>query len=191
MAGELDFTDEDLREALKEIGSYLDITEEDLKKIYALALQHAQQRLASCVPVTAVMTKKVISVKINDAIPFAVRLLSKNNVSGLPVTDERGHVVGVISEADILGTVGMAREHRFKDIMRRLLGVSLPGGRKGEKVSDVMSTPPITVLPDTDLSEAARILTEKRIKRLPVVDSENRLIGILSRADIVRAVQER
>ncbi len=191
MGSKLDFTDEDLREALKDIGAYVDITEEDLKKIYALALKHAQQRLAASVPVTAVMTKEVISVKISDDIPHAVKLLSENNVSGLPVTDEGGHVVGVISEADVLGTVGMVKEHKFKDVMRWLLGEPMQGGRKGEKVGDVMSAPPITILPESALSEAARILTERRIKRLPVVDNKNSLVGIVSRADIVRAAQER
>ena len=107
------------------------------------------------------------------------------------MTDDRGHIVGVISEADILSTMVMAREHGFKDIMRRLLGDSLPGVRKREKVSNAMSTPPFTVLPDRDLREAARILTEKQIKRLPVADSENRLIGFPPRQDIMRAAQER
>jgi len=191
MGSELDFTDEDLRGALKEIGSYVDITEEDLKKIYALAIKHARQRLAASVPVAAVMTKEVISVAVKDDISHAARLFSEHNVSGLPVTDEERHVVGVVSEADILGSIGMERGHTFRDIMRRLLGDPLPGGRKGEKVGDVMSAPPITVRPDTDMGAAARILTERRIKRLPVVDNENRLIGIISRADIVRAAQER
>ena len=191
MGSELDFTDEDLREALKEIGSYVDITEEDLKKIYSLALNHARRRLAASVPVTAVMTKEDVSVKTDDDITHAVRLFSEHNVSGLPVTDEGRHVVGVVSEADVLGSVGMERGHTFRDIMRRLLGDPLSGGRKGEKVGDIMSAPPITVRPDADIGQAARILTERRIKRLPVVDNENRLVGIISRADIVRAAQER
>ena len=191
MNSELDFTDEDLRGALKELGSYVDVTEEDLKKIYAIALKHAGQRIASSVPVEDVMTRDVISVEIKDDISHAVRLLSDNNVSGLPVIDDEGHVVGILSEADVLGTVGMERGHTFRDIIRRLLGEPLPGSREGDKVGDVMSVPPVTVRPDTELGEAARILTEKRIKRLPVVDLDNRLIGIISRADIVRAAHAR
>ena len=191
MNSELDFTNEDLREALKELGAYVDVTEEDLKKIYSLALKHAGQRIATSVPVDEVMTRNVISVGMKDDIPNAVRLLSEYNVSGLPVTDDEGHVVGILSEADVMGNAGMERGHTFRDILRRLLGEPLPGFKKGDKVGDVMSAPPITVRPDTELGEAARILTEKRIKRLPVVDAENRLIGIISRADIVRAAQKR
>jgi CBS domain-containing membrane protein len=189
MESKLDFNDEDLREALKDIGSYVDITEEDLKKIYLLALKHARQRIAISVSVNAVMTKEVISIDKDDDIRNAVRLLSENNVSGLPVTDREGRVVGVVSEADVLGTVGMKRDHTFRDVIRSLLGEPMPSQRAGEKVGDVMSVPPIIIRPDAELGEAAWILTEKRIKRLPVVDDENRLIGIISRADIVRAAQ--
>ncbi len=189
MKDKLDFNDEDLREAIKDLGSYVDITEEDLKKIYSLALQHARQRIAISVPVNAVMTKDVITVSRDDDIDTAVRLLSENNVSGLPVIDDGRHVVGVISEADVLSTVGLNRGHSFTDIVKSLLGEIIPGKKTGEKVGDVMSSPPITIMPDTLVGEAARILTEKRIKRLPVVDNQNRLVGVISRADIVRAAQ--
>lgn len=62
------FTDEDLREALKDLGSYVDITEEDLKKIYSLALKHARQRLAASVAVADAMTPKVVAVGKDDDI---------------------------------------------------------------------------------------------------------------------------
>ena len=81
------FTDDDLREALKDLGTYVDVTEEDLKKIYSLALEHARQRLAASVAVAAVMTPKVVTVGKNDDIATAVRLLSENRISGLPVVE--------------------------------------------------------------------------------------------------------
>jgi len=189
MESRLDFNDKDLREALRDIGSYVDVTEEDLKKIYTLALEHARKRLASSVPVSDVMTRNVITVGVDDDIQKVIRLLSEHNVSGLVVLDAEGRVAGVISEADVLGTVGVKREHTFKDIVKRLLGETTPASRTADKVGDAMSAPPVAVTPETDIGEAARILTEKRIKRLPVVDSERRLIGIVSRADIVRTAQ--
>lgn len=72
---ELEITDEDLREAMREIKTYLDITEEDLKKIYILALKHAKERLLKKIPVRAVMTERVISVREDTEIKEAVRLL--------------------------------------------------------------------------------------------------------------------
>jgi len=186
-----EFTDEDLREALKELGSYVDVTEEDLKKIYALALKHARQRLATAVSVAESMTVNVVAVRKDDEIAVAIRLLSENRISGLPVIDQAGLVIGVVSEADILGAAGMESSFTFKDIIMRILGEPLASHRKGDKVGDIMSSPPITILPRADIGEAAKILSSKRIKRLPVVDDSGRLIGIISRADIVKAVQTR
>ena len=185
------FTDEDLREALKGLGSYVDITEEDLKKIYSLALKHARQRLAASVAVADAMTPKVVAVGKDDDIATAVRLLSENRISGLPVVDNDGLVLGVISEIDILGAAGMENGFTFKDIIRRLLGERIAGHRKGDKVGDIMSAPAIAIHKGSDIGEAAKILSERRIKRLPVVDDSGKLIGIISRADIVKAAQPR
>ena len=104
------------------MGSYVDVTEEDLKKIYALALKHAQQRLATAVSVAEAMTRNVVAVLKDDKIALAIRLLSENRISGLTVIDKSGLVIGVVSEADILGASGMDSSFTFKDIIRRLLG---------------------------------------------------------------------
>jgi CBS-domain-containing membrane protein len=185
------FTDEDLREALNDLGSYVDVTEEDLKKIYSLALKHARQRLAASVAVADAMTSTVVSVGKDDDIATAVRLLSENRISGLPVVDNDGLVLGVVSEIDILGAAGMENGFTFKDIIRRLLGEPIAGHRKGNKVGDIMSAPAIAIHKGSDIGEAAKILSEMRIKRLPVVDDSGKLIGIISRADIVKAAQPR
>lgn len=183
-----EISDEDLRAALKEIRTYVDITEEDLKTIYAIALRHARERVARRVPVGEVMTKEVIAVKKDDDIHEAARLLSENRISGLPVVDAGNLVIGVISEADILSTTGIREGHTFRDILRHVLGEPLPERRRGNVVGDIMSSPAITTGADADIREVARILDDRRIKRLPVVDEKNRLIGIISRADIVRAM---
>lgn len=186
-----EFTDADLREALKEMGSYVDVTEEDLKKIYGLAIKHARQRLTMAVSVAEAMTRDVIAVGENDEIAEAVRLLSENRISGLPVIDKSGLVIGVVSEADILSAAGMESGFAFKDIIRRLLGEPLAGHRTGDTVGAIMSRPPITIAAGADIGDAAKILSAKRIKRLPVVADDGKLIGIISRADIVKASQRK
>ncbi len=185
-----EISEEDLRAALVEIKAYVDITEEDLRKIYAIALRHARERIALKVSVDDVMTRHVIAISKNSDINEAARLLSENNVSGLPVVDKENLVIGVISEADILSVTGMREGHTFKDIVRHILGEPLPGRKGGNIVGDIMSSPAITTRPDSDIREVARVLDEKRIKRLPVVDDGNRLVGIISRADIVRAMRK-
>lgn len=181
-------SDEDLRAALKEIRTYVDVTEEDLMAIYSIALKHARDRLASKISVSDVMTRDVIAVRRDADIHEVIRLLSENKVSGLPVIDGENHVIGIVTEADILHMMGIKGENRFKDILRHLLGEPLPKRRAGDKVDDFMVSPPITTRPDADIRLVASIMAQRRIKRLPVVDDENKLIGIISRADIVRLV---
>lgn len=183
---EMELESEDLRAALKELHQYVDVTEEDLKKIYKIALRHAKERLALKVAVSDVMTKDVISVKKSADIHEAAQLLSENNISGLPVVDEENHVVGIVTEADILYMAGIDRGHTFKDILRHFIGEPTPKRKIGDTVGDIMASPAITAKPDTDIRAVAGILDEKRIKRLPVVDDENKLVGIISRANIVR-----
>ena len=181
-------TDEDLRAALIEMKAYLDITEDDLKKIYAIALRYAQQRLAQRVFVRDVMTKNVIKIREDADFNEVTNLLSEHRISGLPVVDAGDRVIGVITEADVLSMVGMRKEHGFKDIIRHILGEPLSRPKGSRRLQDVMSTPAITTGPDADIREVALKLDEKRIKSLPVVDEQGRLIGVISRADIVRAI---
>lgn len=189
MASEI--SDEDLRSALKEIKTYVDITEEDLRKIYTIALRYARERLARKILVKEVMTKEVVAVKKYDDIHEAARLLSENRISGLPVVDADNLVSGVVTEADILSMTGLREGHTFKDILRHILGEPLPERKSGHLVGDIMTSPAITTTPDADIGEVARVLDEKRIKRLPVVDEKKRLIGVISRADIVRVMGKR
>lgn len=181
-------SDDDLRAALKEMKAYMDVTEEDLKKIYEIALRHARERLVSKVLVKDVMTKNVISVKRDADLHEASRLLSEHRISGMPVVDDNNRVIGVVSEADILVLAGMSTKHTFKDILRTILGEPVPSRRGGNRVENVMSFPPITSKADDEVMEVAKILDERRIKRLPVVDNEGKLLGIVSRADIVRDI---
>jgi len=186
---EIELESEDLQAALKELHQYVDITEEDLKKIYTIALRHAKERLARKIPVNDVMTEEVITVKKDADMHEVARLLSENKISGLPVVDNENLVLGIVTEADVFYMAGMKREHTFKDILRHILGEPVPRRENKDKVEDIMTSPAITTKPDTDIREVASVLDERRIKRLPVVDNENRLIGIISRADIVRAMR--
>ena len=184
-------TMEDLREALRKMKTYVDITEEDLKKIYEIAIRHAQARVASRVPVKELMTKNVVFVKKDADLHEAARILSENRISGMPVIDDNNRVIGVISEADLLMLAGMKKEHVFKDIVRHILGEPVSARKGGNRVEEVMSFPPITSMADDDIAEVANVLDEKRIKRLPVVDAEGKLIGIVSRADIVKTISKK
>ena len=120
--------------------------------------------------VVDLMTTDVISVSRDTGLREAARLMFRNRVSGLPITGDDGTLVGIISEADFLR---LEVEHH-------------EGARdQGETVGDVMSRGVVTVQPNVEIYEAAKIMAVQEVKRLPVVDEDNRLLGVISRSDIV------
>lgn len=184
-------SDEDLRAALKEMKTYIDITEDDLRKIYTIALQYAQKRVSSRIFVRDAMTRNVIKVREDADINEVMTLLSEHRISGLPVVDGEDRVIGMVTEADILAVAGMKKGFTFKDIIRHLLGEPLSGPKRSQRLLDVMTSPAITTGPEADIRDVALTIEEKRIKRLPVVDEQGRLLGVISRADIIKFIGEK
>jgi CBS-domain-containing membrane protein len=179
---------EDLRAALRAIKGPVNISEDDLKRIYDIAQTHALERKTRKILVRRTMTMEVVTVKRETDIRVAADLLTKHRISGMPVVDEDDRVIGVIGEADILAVAGLKGEHGgFRDVLRHLLGEPVPVRKKsGSTVGELMSSPAITTTPDADIREVAAVLDDRRIKRLPVVDEQGRLVGVISRADIIR-----
>lgn len=116
------------------------------------------------------MTTDVITVSTETGIRDAARLMFRNRVSGLPVTSPDGALIGIITEADFL-RLEVERQEGATDL--------------GETVGEVMSPGVVTTGPETEVYDAAKMMTFQDIKRLPVVDDDSRLLGIISRADIV------
>ncbi len=136
--------------------------------------------------VVDLMASDVISVRKETTLRDAARLMVEKGISGLPVTDVDGTLVGVISEGDFL-----RKEVDRGDLMGRgLLGVLFDNRdslAEAETVAEVMAENVFTVSPDATLVEAARTMTTHGVKRLPVVTREGKLVGVISRRDVVAA----
>jgi CBS domain-containing protein len=180
--------DEDVAAAIKELKLNMALSADDLQKIYACACMQAQARCASAMRVRDAMTRNVLSVNKFEDISRAVNLLADKNISGLPVVDRENRVVGIISEADVVSMVGPRRAHTFKELLRSIVGHPLPERKMGHIVGDIMTSPAVTVYPDAEISEVVRLMDGHRIRRLPVVDKDQRLVGLISRSDIVKAM---
>jgi len=137
------------------------------------------------VKVRDVMTADVVSIEPDAPLKEAARRMVEAAVSGLPVVDD-GVVVGMITEADF---VEAEADRAWGGERRRLLRALFGEARRraATTVAEAMSRNPITVDPEADLAEAARLMSERGVKRLPVVDPDGRLLGLVSRADIVAA----
>ncbi|MFD0265592.1 CBS domain-containing protein [Streptomyces sp. NPDC127106] len=134
--------------------------------------------------VADVMTTKVIAVTPATGFKDIVSAMQRWKVSALPVIEGEGRVVGVVSEADLLHEGEFHEQHpRLIDRMRRLGDTAGSGSTRAE---DLMTTPAITIRPDATLPRAARLMADRHVKRLPVVDADGTLRGIVSRADLLR-----
>ena len=109
-----------------------------------------------------IMTRDVVTVSPTRAVKELAKVFLKNRISGVPVVDKKGKIIGVVSEADIIA-------------------------KKGRQVKDIMSRKVIQVNEQTAVEEIASIMTHHNIKRVPVME-EGKLLGIVSRADIIRAI---
>lgn len=120
-AKDITLTEDDLREALKEVGTFIDITESDLKKIYEIAVRISRQRCAHSWLAREIMTRDVITVRKDTDVYEAGRLMIRHKISGMPVVDEENHVIGIITEADLLTMAGIPRGHVFNDVVMRYI----------------------------------------------------------------------
>jgi CBS domain-containing protein len=111
------------------------------------------------------MTRNVISVPDTSSVEDAARLLARHRISGLPVVDEGGALIGLVTEHDMIS-------------------------KSGATVADIMTRGVVSISADTELEEVTHLLTNKRIRRVPVLDG-NRLVGIVSRSDLVRQIAMR
>ena len=141
--------------------------------------------------VADVMTKNVISVTSETTIADAARLLLQHRISGLPVLDPEGAVVGIVTEGDLLRRTETGTERRHARWLEFLIS---PGrlareyaNANARKVGEVMSGEVVTVTPQDSLTEVVRLMEHHHVKRLPVIEA-GRLVGIISRANLVRAL---
>src|SRR5579863_9526852 len=114
-----------------------------------------------------IMTRKVCTIHPESSAQEAAQILSRHRISGLPVVNADDKIIGMVTEADIISKVH----------------------REGLLVSDIMSHEVISVKEETPVGDIAMLLTERKIKRVPVV-SGDKLVGIVSRGDIVHAVAQ-
>ena len=133
-----------------------------------------------------VMTSRVVWVRKDAPYKEMAARLRENWVSAFPVLDDEGKVVGVVSEADLLTKEALDGGYDgMPGMITGLLRRKEQGKARGITAADLMTHPAVTISPDAALESAARLMYKSKIKRLPVVDSDGRLTGIISRADVL------
>jgi CBS domain-containing protein len=148
-----------------------------------------------------IMQAEVIAVGPDTTVRELADILAENKISGVPVIDEQGTVLGMVSEADIIvqdadlhfpyyiqfldSVIYVQSFHKFEERFKKAFGT---------KVGEIMSTEVVAISPDASVRQAATLMADRGVNRLPVTemgDPSGRLLGIVTRGDIVRAIAER
>lgn len=138
-----------------------------------------------------IMTRRVVSIGPDATIFEAARLMLQNRISGLPVVDPAGKLIGMVTEGDFLRRAETGTERHRPRWLEFVLGPGRAAAdfthSHGRKVDEVMSDTPLSVSEDSSLEEIVALMERHRIKRVPVI-RDARLVGIVSRANLVRAM---
>ncbi len=140
-----------------------------------------------------VMSKNVITVSTDDSVEKCAKLLQENEISGLPVVDGKGKVVGMITEGDLIRRASRIEAPGYLEILGGLIYLGSPKKFVDElqramalEAGKMMSREVISIKPDQSLESAATLMVKHNINRLPVVDDQENLVGIVSRRDIMK-----
>jgi len=185
---------EDFRNALRELDSYIDVTVEDLMHINQMAQKHAQLRAAEQLSVRDIMTRDVATVQPDTPLRDAARVLLELRISGLPVTEAGGKLVGVVTEADFLSAMGIPSHHPAHSLWHTLESMFRQQPNMQvvpEQVADIMAKQVITVSPSKSLHDAIDLMKKHHVKRLVVVDDEHKVLGIITRSNLVQVLLQK
>jgi CBS domain-containing protein len=145
--------------------------------------------------VADVMSCDPIVVRAETPLKEAIQILAERRISGLPVVDDVGKLVGIISETDLMWQETGVTPPAYIMFLDSVIYLRNPATYDrdlhkalGQTVGEVMSKNPITISPNKTLKEAAQLMHDRSVHRLPVLDSAAQVIGVLTRGDIIRAM---
>lgn len=180
---------DDLHEALSHFNAYLDITEQDLIKLYADAQSRAYTRQFGEVRCRDIMSRDVRTVEYGTDLEDAWAMLRYHKVKILPVIDKAQRVIGVISLVDFLKRANLTTYTSFADKLVTFIRKSTElHTDKPEAVGQIMASPAFTVQEDAFIASIVPLLSDRGLHHIPVVDHEKRLVGIVTQSDLIAAL---
>lgn len=180
---------EDYARALQEMGTYMDVSVDDLLQLQTLAIKHARMRKEQDCQIGSLMTAPVITVTPDCSLSEAAHLLVKHHISGLPVVDESNKLRGIITEADFLRALGVPAHHPGHHLWQTLENMFHPTVQVREAegtVAELMVRDVITLSDKASLHETLDLMKQHRIKRVVVCDETQRVVGMMTRSNMVR-----
>ena len=180
---------ENIKHALKEMGEFVDISDDDLSRIFNLSAAHARRQRMGEVLIGDIMTRNVVTAEYGDEVEDLWMLMAKHKIRSIPIVDKYNKVQGIVTIADFLNQVKAPTEKplkiRLEHFLKRSSGVSTD---KPEYAGHLMQTKVITVHPDQHILDLFPIFYKKGVHHLPVVDNDNKLVGITTPKNLLIAL---
>lgn len=179
---------EDLLSALNSFDTVVDISEQDLERLYRRAQLNAYQRKSGDIRCADIMSKDLITVTADTPLFLAWQLLRKHKIGSLPVIDANQQLQGIIATVDILKHIQVPS---YAALLKQLNSLFLQRHYKQQQkitVGDRMTTKLITVSPNAYLPELVPLLSDKGLHHLPVTDSSGKLLGLVTQSDLIAAL---
>lgn len=185
----IDLSETDIVEAMKDIQGYIDISPGDFREIFQMAYRHALERLVESRTGADIMTSPVHQVTLGTDLRQAAAFLAAQGISGAPVVDPQGRLAGVVSEKDFLVKMGLGKTASFMQIIAHCLNNKgcVATLLRNHRVEEIMTTPAISAGPEITVGVISALFIDRQINRLPLVDTEGRLLGIVTRTDLLHA----
>ena len=184
-AGRVGFTAEDLDAVLADFDQLLEVDRGDLEVILREAEIRSYRRRSGQATCATIMSRDAVAVAPGAPLDEALDLLRRHHIKVLPVTDERARVLGLVTQTDLLDKSAWGRQGPRLGLGRRLSLTLRRGSAPHGSVEDIMTTPVITVSPDTLLADVVRLMARTGLHHLPVVEPDGRLAGIVSQSDLI------
>ncbi len=182
-------TQNDLHSALKDFNAYLDVSEADLGQVVKLAGMHAYRRKRGDISCADIMSRDLVTVEFGTELEEAWAQMRLHKIKLIPVIDRAQRVIGVISLVDFLKRANLKTYETFQDKLVKFIKQT-PGmmSEKPEVVGQIMATPAFTAREDMHIVELVPLLSEKGLHHIPIVNAEQRLVGMVSQSDLIAAL---
>ena len=184
----LGFTSADLDAALEDFDQLLDVGRSDLEAILRQAQIRSYRRRSGQTDCAAIMTRDVVAIAPGAPLMDALALLRRHHIKVLPVTDESARVVGIVTQTDLLDKAAWDRRGPRLGLGRRLRLTASRGRAPHGCVEDIMTSPVVTLRPESPIGEVVLQMSGLGLHHLPVVGPDDRLVGIVSQGDLVAAL---
>jgi CBS domain-containing membrane protein len=179
----------DLRNALKEMNTYLDVSENDLSKVYKMAGMQAYRRKMGEITCADIMSRDLVTAEYGTELEEAWAQLRHHKIKAIPVIDKSRRVIGIITLVDFLKRANLKTYDTFQDklmtFIKRTPGLS---SDKPEVVGQIMASPVYSAKETMHIVELVPLLSERGLHHIPIVDAERRLIGMVTQSDLIAAL---